>query len=88
MVQAAVGDTARAHAAFARMRAVGAWQMHERGGVVIVNVLLDAYGADFDAAWRWCGHTLLPVGPASPPGSAALCQWKRLSPQQQGDIAR
>ena len=82
MVQAAVGDLTRAHATFDRMRAVGAWQMHERGGVVIVNVLLDAYGADVDAAWQWCGHTLQPVGPGWPPRSAAACQWNRLTSQQ------
>jgi hypothetical protein len=72
-VQAAVGDLPRAHAAFARVRANGAWPMHKRGGMYFVNVLLDAYGADVDGAWRWCGNALLLVGPARQPVSAARC---------------
>jgi hypothetical protein len=63
--QAAVGDLTRAHATFVRMRAVGAWQMHHFGSGRIVNVLLDAYGADFEAAWQWCGVSLfIQLGPA------------------------
>jgi hypothetical protein len=62
MSQAAAGDPTRAHAAFARMRAVGAWQMHDTYHTRFVNVLLDAYDADFEPAWQWCGTTLLSTG--------------------------
>ena len=70
-MQAAVGDLSRAHATFNRMRAIGAWPMHTRGGIYFVNVLLDAYGAEVDGAWQWCANTVLLVCPARQPGSAA-----------------
>lgn len=57
-VQAAVGDVAGAQAAFTRMRAAGAWQMHHFSHVRLVNQLLDAYGSDVDAAWQWCVKSL------------------------------
>jgi hypothetical protein len=66
-LQAAVCDLTRAHAAFARMRAVGAWQTHEHNSARFVNVLLNAYGADVDAAWQWCGNSLMPIRPAGQP---------------------